>query len=311
MRRRLPPLNSLRAFEAAARHLSFTRAAEELHVTSGAVSRHVKMLEDYLKVSLFKRANQSLVISEEGQAYMVALGKALDIVDAATSRLRTNSEEGFLTVRLLPTLAMGWLIPRLHDFYETYPQIEIRLTTSTRPDDDALSDVDVLIGRKMHHRHGYRHDVVIAEHLIVVCSPILLAGKDPMKQPADLSRLTLLHSSSRPEAWPMWLNAVGANSVDPEMGLRFEHYIFAIQAAIGGLGALVVPRILVEDYLASQQLVAPFDIAVPSEEHYYLIYPEHRADSPRLQAFRKWILAMTGHIDPASPKRSSEHSFRG
>ncbi|MBM3356410.1 MAG: transcriptional regulator GcvA [Betaproteobacteria bacterium] len=294
MPRRLPPLNALRAFEAAARHLSFTRAAHELHVSQGAVSRQVKALEDYLQVPLFKRANRSIVITEEGQAFMSALGKAFDMIDHATSRLRARSEQGLLTVRVLPTLAMRWLIPRLHKFYEVHPQIEVRITTSSRPGDFASADVDVVIGRKPDCGPGLRCDVVMREDLIVVCSPSLLSGKRPLRQPADLANKNLLHALTRPEAWRVWLEGASVGEIDPDAGLRFEHYYFAIQAAIGGLGVLAVPRPLVSEDLATGQLVAPFDISVPSDDNYYLIYPENRSDLPKLQAFRKWILTIAG-----------------
>ena len=209
MPRRLPPLNSLRTFEVAARHLSFTRAAQELCVTQGAVSRQVKQLEDYLQIQLIKRKNRRLVLTEEGEAYMAALGQAFDVVDNATRRLRGRSDQLVLTVRLLPTLAMRWLIPRLHEFHKIHPNIQVRVTTSLRPADLSVEEFDVAIGRMPDRRPGLRCEPLMGEDIIAVCSPALLGGDHPIREFADIAHHNLLHAATRPDAWKTWLAAVG------------------------------------------------------------------------------------------------------
>ncbi len=297
MRRRLPPLNSLRAFEVAARHLSFTRAAEELCVTQGAVSRQVKQLEDYLQLELVRRKNQTLSLTEDGEVYMSALGRAFDMLDSATRRLQGKTDQLSLGVRVLPTLAMRWLIPRLYEFHRLHPEIQVRITTSLHPGDFTIDDFDIAIGRKPEWQHGIRFDRVMPEDLIVVCSPALLAGDNPIRQPADLGKHNLLHAATRPEAWKVWLSGVGLENFNTD-GIKFEHYYYVIQAAISGLGVAVTPRPLVIDDLASGQLAAPFDVSIPTHDGYYLIYAEKRADLAKIQAFRRWILAISA--DPSA-----------
>ena len=305
MARHLPPLNSLRAFEAAARHMSFTRAAEELYVTQGAVSRQVKTLEEYLDVQLFQRLNRSLLIAEEGQIYMGAIGKAFDIIDNATSRLQKLSDEGLLTIRLLPTFALRWLIPRLHEFQEVYPRIEVRITTSLRPGDYTREDVDIIVGRRPDKRANLRFDHIMDENLVAVCSPSLLSGDIPLGVPADLKNHTLLHAMTRENAWGVWLQAIGEEDIDPDKGLRFEHYYFTLQAAVEGLGVAMAPGPLVEDDLASKRLVAPFDVIVSSDDAYYLMYPESRAELPKVRYFREWVLSVVGKL-PSTLARISQ-----
>ncbi len=306
MARRLPSLNALRAFEAAARHMSFTRAADELCVTQGAVSRQVKALEAYLEVQLFRRLNRTLIITEEGQAYMGPLGKAFNIIDNATVRLANYSDEGLLNVRVLPTLAMRWLIPRLHEFQLVHPLIEVRITTSLRPGDGTRQDVDIVFGRKPDRTPEMRFDKVVDENLIVVCSPALLNGDHPLNSPRDLVHHTFLHAMTREEAWQVWLNAVGKKSIDPSTGSKFEHYYFALQAAVGGLGIAVAPWLLVKDDLEFGRLIAPFDIAVPSNDAYFLIYTEGRADVPKVKLFRDWVL-QAAETERALSEESERH----
>lgn len=310
MPRNLPPLNALRAFEAAARYLSFTRAGEELNVTQGAVSRQVKALEEFLEVKLFRRMNRALLLTEEGQVYLPAVREALDRIDAATTRIRGRRGQGLLTVRLLPTFAMRWLIPRLHRFQDAYPGVEVRITTSLRPIDFDREDVDMAIGREQERSPGLRYDRLMPEDLIAVCSRTLLAGPTPLRAPADLARHTLLHAASRREAWRVWVNVVGLEGVDPEGGLVFEHYYFVLQAAVDGLGVAVAPRPLVADDLDAGRLVAPFDVTVSSEDAYYLVYPESRAALPNVRAFRQWILEEAAELK-APPRAAAPRAAQG
>lgn len=300
MSRRLPPLNAVRAFEAAARQLSFTRAAKDLHVTQGAVSRQVKVLEEFLEARLFKRLNRTLRLTEEGQIYFPAIAEALDRIDSVTSRILSHRDQGLLTVRLLPTFAMRWLIPRLHAFQTAHPEIEVRITTSLQPIDFKREDVDMAIGREQERYPGLHYERLMPENLIAVCSPSLLAGPTPLGRPADLGHHTLLHAASRREAWGVWANAVGVGGVNLDGGLVFEHYYFVLQAAVDGLGVAVAPRPLVADDLAGGRLVAPFDVSVPSDDAYYLVYPKTRTAPPGVRAFREWIL-QEAREDEASP----------
>jgi LysR family transcriptional regulator, glycine cleavage system transcriptional activator len=307
MARQLPSLVALRAFEAAARHLSFTAAASELNVTQGAVSRHIKALELYLRVPLFRRLPRALELTPEGSAYYPALRESLDTIERATRRLLNRNHDRILTLSVLPTFAMSWIIPRLAAFNALHPSLEIHMVTSILPA-DFHGEIDMAIRVGTRHpekgEHRARIDLVMTEDwnaveaeflmpdvITPVCRPSLLERGAPLKEPRDLARHTLLHTSTRPHAWADWLHAVGAADLDPGEGPAYGHFFMTLQAAMQGKGIACVPGILVADDIAAGRLAAPFPQRVESAGAYHLLYRKHEADSRKIRVFRDWLLS--------------------
>jgi len=293
MPRRLPPLKALRTFEAAARHLSFTRAAEELNVTQAAISHQVKALEEHLGVNLFRRLNRALLLTDEGQALLAPVGEALDLMAAAAERLRTEDAGGALTVSTLDSIAAGWLVPRLRRFRARHPEIDVRVTTTDQLVDFAREDVDMAIRYGSGGWPGVTAVRLMTEELFPVCSPALLENGPPLDAPSDLCHHTLLHDEMR-EDWPMWLMAAGATEVDATRGPRFSHSHLVIQAAIAGEGVVLGRSALVADDLAAGRLIRPFAIALPAEFAYYVVFPPAGAGRPKVRAFTAWLLEEAG-----------------
>ncbi len=289
MARRLPSLKALRAFEAAARHLSFTLAANELNVTQAAISHQVKALEERLGVKLFHRRNRRLFLTEAGQAYLPPVREAFDELAAATERLVARDAAGTLTVSTLTSFAATWLVPRLKQFRELHPEIDVRLTASDGLVDFAREDVDVAIRYGRGHWPGLRADHLLAEDIFPVCSPGLLDGTNPLRRPSDLEHHTLLHDDMR-ESWRMWLLAAGVEGLDPERGPGFSHSSMVVQAAVDGQGVALGRSALVAADLAAGRLVRPFEGSLPAEYAYYVVCPEANAERPKVLAFREWLL---------------------
>jgi LysR family glycine cleavage system transcriptional activator len=289
MSRRLPPLNSLRAFEAAARHLSFTRAAEELFVTQAAISHQVKALEDHLGIKLFRRLNRALRLTEEGQDYLPAVRRAFDLLHEATQRLVDTDSQGTLTVTVLPSFAARWLVPRLGKFIRAYPEIDVRLAPSAELIDFARDNVDTGIRYGRGRYPGLRVDRLMTEDIFPVCSPALLKGSHPLQKPCDLKHHTLLHDDGHGD-WRTWLMAACVQGVDPQRGPVFTDSGLLIQAATAGQGVALARGALAGDDLTAGRLVRPFEFSSPSEYAYYLVCPESMADKPKIAAFRQWIL---------------------
>lgn len=294
MSRRLPPLNALRAFEAAARHLSFTRAAEELNVTQAAISHQIKALEDMLGLTLFRRMNRALVLTESGQQFFPAVKASFDNLAQATSQLMNRDSRGILTVGVLPSFAAKWLVPRLHLFHARHPDIDVRVSANDHPHEFAHEDVDLAITFGLGDWPGMQAERIFDDGITPVCSPRLLSGHHPLRTPADLAHHTLLHDDGAPSdtyaTWEMWLRAVGVDNVEAQRGPRFSHTHMAIQAAIDGSGIALGPHVLVRDDLAAGRLVSPFDVALPASFAYYLLCPASTAERPKIKAFRTWIL---------------------
>ncbi len=288
----LPPLGTLRVFEAAARHLSFQQAAEELHVTPSAVSHQIKALEDFLGKPLFTRAKRRVTLTPEGRKYLLPIQQALDDIRAATARFRETQDSRLLTISVAPSLASGWLVPRLSVFQMKHPDIEVRITTSTQTVDlrKAL-DIDIGIRFGDGQWPGLRAHRLLDMQLVPVCSPELLEQHGPIKKPSDLAGLTLLHALPRLGDWRSWFASAGARDVDPDRGPKFQDTPLAINAAVNGLGVAIADRQLVQAELDSGRLVAPFDITVPSTIGYYLVYRNNQHNDPRIKAFRDWALS--------------------
>lgn len=217
MSKRLPPLNALRVFDAAARHLSFTRAADELFVTQAAVSHQIKSLEDFLGLKLFRRRNRSLLLTEEGQSYFQDIKEIFSQLTEATRKLQARSAKGALTVSLLPSFAIQWLVPRLSSFNSTYPGIDVRIQAVDRQEDKLADDVDVAIFYGRGNWPGLRVEKLYAEYLLPVCSPLLLTGDKALKTPADLAQHTLLHDASRRD-WQTYTRQLGLNHITCSRG---------------------------------------------------------------------------------------------
>ncbi len=290
---RLPPLNALRSFEAAARHLSFTRAAEELHVTQAAISHQIKALEDDLGLPLFRRLNRALLLTDEGQTLYPAVRDAFQLIADAAARLKGRERTGTLTVSTLPSFAVKWLVPRISRFQDRNPDIDLRIAANERIADLVRDGIDVSIRFGAGAWTGVRCEKLVDESITPVCSPALLPQ---IGSPGDLAHLTLLHEEMLPlpgfPNWSDWLAAAGlADVVDAGRGIRFSHTHMMLQAAIDGRGVALGLSILAADDVAAGRLAAPFDLVLPSGYAYYLVMPPAAVDRPKIRAFRDWMLA--------------------
>jgi LysR family glycine cleavage system transcriptional activator len=293
MTARLPSLNGLRAFEAAARHLSFTRAASELNVTQTAISHQIRRLEEELGVRLFVRQNRALQLTPEARDYLPGIRAAFNDLTLATDRLLQRGDNNVLTISTLASLAAKWLLPRLSAFQEAHPGIDVRITTSTSLIDFKSGDVDAAIRYGRGHWPGVRADWLIADQLFPVCSPALLAGKKPLRKPEDLADHVLLHSiAGNDDDWRLWLTAAGLPAnLSKQPGVTFDLAFMTVQAAIDGIGVAIGRTSYVEADIAKGRLVVPFKITLPADAGFYLVSPAGKADPPKLKAFREWLTA--------------------
>jgi LysR family glycine cleavage system transcriptional activator len=295
--RRLPPLNSLRAFEAAARHLSFARAAEELYLTPSAISHQIKSLEEQVGTKLFERRGRNVGLTDAGGRYYPALRQAFDRMHEATEELKQSDRFGALTVNVLPTFAIRWLLPQLNEFQERHPEIEVRITTNVRNIDFLQTEADAAVRFGNGDWPGLESRLLMTEEIVPVCSPTLLEKGPGLKSPADLKHYSLLHDINRPDTWRAWLNAVGEKSIDPERGLKLETTNLAVQGALQGLGIVCANPYMVSRELESGQLIEPFEYHLAVANGYYLVYPKGREDRPRLKAFETWLTEMAARLN--------------
>jgi LysR family glycine cleavage system transcriptional activator len=318
---RLPPLNALRVFEAAARHLSFKEAANELSITQAAVSHQIKSLEDYLGVQLFKRAGRGVQLTEAARAALPRLREGFDALAAAVETIHVRADETDLQITAPPVFTARWLMPRLADFAKREPKIDVRVVSSSKMvDAGALDAAHVLTNHDLRSETsgveihlgagdypGYRADRLFGVATVAVASPQLVKGTPPLAEPADLARHTLLHDDAMDlvahgHAWPKWLEVAGvADKVDGTRGPRFSTNILSLEAASQQLGVALALRPLVDADLASGRLCAPFDVELKPQSSYYLVCPEVIADRPAVTAFRKWLLEQANkNSDPGS-----------
>jgi LysR family glycine cleavage system transcriptional activator len=288
MHRRLPPLNALKAFEAAGRHASFTLAAEELRVTHGAVSRHVQALEAWLGTPLFERHNRRVVLTEAGRSYLPEIGAALDRMALATARQIERGRTQIVHVNALATFTLRWLIPRLSQFQRTNPAVEIRLTTSNVPLTQIVEPFDVAIRGGPEARPGFVGRPFLTERRIPVCSP-KLRERAPLAVPGDLTGHTLLHSATMLEVWPLWLQAAGVPHLKPQASVTLEHFYLTLQAALDGLGVAMGPERLIADDVAAGRLILPFDGPALPARSYHTYVPEALAEHIAVRAFCDWL----------------------
>jgi LysR family transcriptional regulator, glycine cleavage system transcriptional activator len=293
MTARLPSLNGLRAFEAAARHLSFTVAAAELNVTQTAISHQIRRLEEELGIRLFVRQNRALALTPQAKDYLPGVRAAFNDLRLATDRLLRKDNEHVLTVSTLASLAAKWLLPRLSAFQETHPGIDVRITTSTALVDFKGGDVDAAIRYGRGDWPGLHADWLMADQLFPVCSPALLTGKRPLRSPEDLRDHVLLHTSNaNSDDWRLWLTAAGLPAnISKQPGLTFDLILMTVQAALDGIGVAMGRTSYVEADIAKGRLVVPFKITLPANAGFYLVCPEATADTPKLAAFRQWLVA--------------------
>jgi LysR family glycine cleavage system transcriptional activator len=302
----LPSLNGLRAFEAAARHMSFTRAAAELNVTQTAISHQIRRLEDQLGIPLFIRRNRALALTREAQDYLPAIRSAFEDLRRATDRLRRPENEGVLTVSTTASLATKWLVTRVAAFQDANAGVEVRITTSANLVDFQREAVDMAVRYGRGAWPGLRADWLMAEDIFPVCSPALGAV---LRRPEDLANQTLLHTTVSREDWQLWLTAAGLPvSIAKQRGLMFDQSFTATQAAMDGLGVALGRRHLVEADIAAGRLIAPFDMVLPADAGYYVVAPEATADTPKIALFRDWLIASAQAAAPAEARRRGEQA---
>jgi len=290
MARRLPPLNALRAFEAGARHLSFTKAAEELHVTQAAISHQVKLLEQDLGVSLFRRMTRKLALTEEGRALMRVAGEALDAIAEEAARLREAPGGRTLSLSLIPTFGVKWLAPRLGRFWAAHPDIDLRLHHSIHLVDFARDEVDAAVRWGGGAWPGVEAVYLMRAGLVPVCSPALCKGPPALNVPDDLRHHTLLHVRDYVD-WAQWLAVAGAREVEARRGPIIDDPSVLHQAAIDGQGVALESESIVRADLEARRLVKPFDVDLDRDNAYYLVAPPRHFDRPNVQAFRDFLLS--------------------
>jgi LysR family transcriptional regulator, glycine cleavage system transcriptional activator len=289
MPRRLPPLNALKAFEAAARHESFTRAADELCVTQGAVSHQVKALEAELGLKLFNRQQQRLVITEAGRSYLATIRDALDRIADGTERLLRRQNTGVLTVSTSPNFAAKWLVHRLSRFAQAHPAIDLRVSASLHHVDFAREDIDVAIRHGDGNETGLHVARLCSEELFPVCSPKLLNDRKSLS-PIDLKKAVLLHVNDRQD-WSRWLDAAGVTDVDVSRGPVLNQASMAIDAAVDGQGIAMARTALAAWDLIGARLVLPFALTFPVAYAYWIVCPKTTAKLPKIVAFVNWLQA--------------------
>lgn len=288
---RLPSLNGLRAFECAARHMSFTRAAEELNVTQTAISHQIRRLEDELGVRLFMRLKDGLALTEEGHAYLPGIRSAFLELRYSTEKLLESSNNSVLTISTLVSVASKWLLPRLPSFREAHPQIDVRISASTEWVDFRKGGIDAVIRYGDGNWPGLRADWLMSDEIFPVCSPRLLTGDKPLNTPVDLAHHPLLQVSGvTANDWNDWLHAAGQPPLTAKgPRLTFDLAMMAVQAAIDGQGVCIGRSTYVDDDLRAGRLVAPFDLRLKSASGFYLVTPHDQAESKKIVAFRGWL----------------------
>ncbi len=291
MARHIPPLNPLYTFDAAARHVSFTRAAQELNVTQGAVSRQVRTLEKYLGVSLFERHHRSVRLTRAGKSFHDDLKNGFEQIEAAAERLITSRSQKTLVVRSYSTFGARWLIPRLAAFRAANPKIFVDFTASTTPVDFEREDVDIAVHfGPAEERPDMYCSLLTSVAIIPVCSPALVNARRPLRHPSDLQYYPLLHSMIRSDDWPNWLAANGIAADWATRGYRFESSSMAYEAAIKEIGVAIAISALIQPELKEGRLITPFPMAVSTPYAYWLIYPHAKTVNPAVTVFRNWIV---------------------
>ena len=324
MRRKIPSTQSLICFEAAARHESYTRAAQELALTQSAVSRQITALEDFLGIALFRRTRHGVALTPAGADYARQIARQLDTMERDTlDAMARQGQGGSLQLAAVPTFATRWLIPRLPDFAAKHPDITVHIETRTRPFlfNDTPFDAAIYAGTAAQTANwaGTKSTVLIEEDVIPVCSPALLAGHK-LLSPAAIARMPLLQQSTRPDGWRQWFDAQGVNAPRAHSGPRYELFSMIAIAAAHGLGVALMPTLAIRNEIARGELVIACDRPLRGERSYYLVTPAVDDERPALTLFRAWLLAQASAPDsqpnsqppsarspsrPAPPSRSA------
>ncbi|WP_119459499.1 transcriptional regulator GcvA [Rhodospirillaceae bacterium SYSU D60014] len=289
---RLPPLNWLRAFEAAGRHMSFTEAARELGITQSAVSQQVRLLEQHLGRLLFHRLPRGLKLADAGEALLPLVRETFGRLAEGTAEIFGRTSGDRLAIRVTPAFAVLWLAPRLPRFYAAHPEIKLRIISSTWLADQSDPGIDLEVRYGRGNGAGPQADRLTWDHVFPVCSPALCQGPRRLTAPADLAGHRLLHAIGFRDGWAHWLAQAGvADQVDAARGQEFDTAILALDLAMQGAGVALGRTCFVAPLIAAGRLVAPFDVTLTTEEAFYVVSPEGRSDSQAAQLFRHWLLA--------------------
>ena len=297
VRANLPPLNALRTFEAAARHLNFSRAADELNVTPSAVSHQIRDLEDRVGVSLFHRARKTLQLSEAGRILLLGVQNAFGTLSRAMDDLYALTHTPVLTVSVPPSVAMKRLVPRLENFRKRHPDIDVRISTDIELPGLGSGDVDIAVHYGVGEYPGLEAELLVANAVAPMCSPDLLKADPPLLLPEDLRHFTLLHDTGGDEAgnpaydWDTWLSEHGVENVDASLGLRFNTSADVLNAAVAGAGIAIGKTALAVDDLRTGRLICPFGAATREDAAYYVVHAPNKAVREKVAPFRDWLFA--------------------
>jgi LysR family glycine cleavage system transcriptional activator len=290
-----PPLKAVRYFECAARHLSFSKAAEELNVTHSAISHQIKALEEWVGQPLFDRTGRALRLTEAGRQFLPPVRSAFQQLADAAQDLRQLCHGGPLTVSVLPSLASKWLVPRLFDFRARHPEIEVRISATERVEQIGQGGIDIAIRYGRGKWPNVDSELLLKDDLFPIVSPGLLSGEQKLKEPRDLAHFTLLSDTTWQAAqfdfWQQWLEHAGVTGLELKSGgFSFNYSNLLIQAAIDGLGVALGNTMLASDDLKAGRLIRPFDISVPLDTGYYVVYVRDALKRPKIKAFRDWVM---------------------
>ena len=290
----LPPLSALRAFEAAARHMSFSKAADELHVTPAAVSHQIHTLEEDLGVRLFHRMNRSIELTASARVLLPGLTEAFAGIQSSVRRLRAHNDTGTLTVTASPSFAAKWLVLRLHRFQEQHPEVDVRISATDAIVDLAKGDFDIAIRYGAGRYSGLEVELLLKNEVFPACSPQLLTNGPPLRTPADLPAHALIHDQAVERdplvpTWSMWLKAAGVTNVPAITGLSFNNMHLALDAAISGHGVVLAQSTIAAADLAAGRLVRLFSLALPDQFAFYIVTAPGALERLKVRAFRDWL----------------------
>ncbi|NIX95086.1 LysR family transcriptional regulator [Pseudomonas fulva] len=298
MRRKIPSTTALVCFEAAARHESFTKAAQELSLTQGAVCRQIGSLESFLNVELFRRSHRGVKLTEAGLSYSRQVAAQLDAVERDTLSVMRQQGASVIELAVVPTFGTQWLLPRLMDFQQRQPDVTVNLTNRTRPFLFADTSFDAAIYFGDGDWSGTQSHRLMGENPVPVCSPALLGGRQTL-QAHDIAQLPLLQQSTRPYAWRQWFSSVGISVATDMTGPRLELFSMLAQAAMHAMGVALIPPFLIQRELGEGRLVVANRHVLRSDRAYYLMIPERRVESTTLDAFREWLVAQAANYADA------------
>jgi LysR family glycine cleavage system transcriptional activator len=307
MKRYMPPLNHLRAFEAAVRHESFTKAAHELNVTQGAISRHIRDLEDYLGFKLFQRINNTLQVPRESRQFADTLTKSFDQIHRASQELKLSKRRTILTVRGYTNFIVRWLIPRLPEFQAHHPKVEIRISAGREEEDFSTDDIDLAIRFGRGNWPRLHSEFLFSMDMVPVCSPALMQRLE-LKRPEDVLRTTVYNSYLRRDEWLQWFKLVSDLPFKPVNEVLTEDLAVAHQCVISGMGMGLTQRHYVIEDLAAGRLVIPFDVPLRNDSGFYVVCPVEHVTQPKNAAFREWLLSVVRSQEGAPPDRVTGQS---